>query len=302
MPASIIDDKGGRRRWIPVLAAALCLTACSAAPEAGPATPALWVVKDDDTTIYLFGTVHQLPRGTQWDGAAVGRAIAAADELVLELTPAEMAAAPAAFARHATDSREGPVLHRIPTTLRYDARVAISDAPMSMPQLDSLDSWAAALVLAQAMTEAAGLDYDAGVEKALIERFRAAQLPIGGLETAEGQILLFERLPMPVQRAMLEKVIRDRDEAPEMLERLLSAWRTGDMDAMEQAIDDDALSIDGLSGPLLTERNADWATWIDRRMDRPGTVLVAVGAAHLAGSGSVQDALARAGKPVTRVQ
>ena len=30
------------------------------------AHPALWVVKDADTTIYLFGTVHLLPTDTDW--------------------------------------------------------------------------------------------------------------------------------------------------------------------------------------------------------------------------------------------
>lgn len=302
MPASPIDDAGGRRRWIPVLAAALFLSACSPASVEAPATPALWVVKDADTTIYLLGTVHQLPRGTQWDGRAVGRAIADADELVLELTPAEMADAPAAFARRATDRFEGPVLHRVPSSLRSDALDALEDAPLPMPQIDKLESWAAALVLAQGMSEASGLDYDAGVEATLIERFRAAGRPIGGLETAERQIMLFDTLPLSVQRAMLENVIRYRDRASGQIERLLDAWRAGDVEALEQAVSDDTLTVAGLEKPLLFDRNADWAIWIDRRLDRPGTVLVAVGAAHLVGPGSVQDALTQAGHPVTRVQ
>lgn len=302
MPASPIDDAGGRRRWIPVLAAALFLSACSPASVEAPATPALWVVKDADTTIYLLGTVHQLPRGTQWDGRAVGRAIADADELVLELTPAEMADAPAAFARRATDRAEGPVLHRVPSSLRPDALDALEDAPLPMPQIDQLESWAAALVLAQGMSEASGLDYDAGVEATLIERFRAAGRPIGGLETAERQIMLFDTLPLSVQRAMLENVIRYRDRASGQIELLLDAWRKGDVEALEQAVSDDTLTVAGLEKPLLFDRNADWAIWIDRRLDRPGTVLVAVGAAHLVGPGSVQDALTQAGHPVTRVQ
>ena len=42
---------------------------------------------------------------------------------------------------------------------------------------------------------------------------------------------------------------------------------------------------------LLTDRNARWAAWIDKRMETPGTVFVAVGAGHLAGKGSVQEQL-----------
>ncbi|MEQ1653865.1 MAG: TraB/GumN family protein, partial [Hyphomicrobium sp.] len=65
-----------------------------AAPEPAPpasavatqdADPALWVVRDADTTIYLFGTVHMLRPGLSWFDEAVADAFAASDELVLEL-------------------------------------------------------------------------------------------------------------------------------------------------------------------------------------------------------------------------
>ncbi len=49
------------RRLLPALLA-LALWGCGQQPPAPTerADPALWVVKDDDTTIYLFGTVHVL--------------------------------------------------------------------------------------------------------------------------------------------------------------------------------------------------------------------------------------------------
>jgi uncharacterized protein len=52
----------------------------------------------------------------------------------------------------------------------------------------------------------------------------------------------------------------------------------------------------------MKRRNAAWAEWVDRRMDQPGTVLVAVGAGHLAGEDSVQRMLADRGLQATRVQ
>jgi uncharacterized protein YbaP (TraB family) len=44
---------------------------------------------------------------------------------------------------------------------------------------------------------------------------------------------------------------------------------------------------------LLTDRNARWAKWIEARLQKPGTVFLAVGAGHLAGADSVQAFLAR---------
>jgi len=53
---------------------------------------------------------------------------------------------------------------------------------------------------------------------------------------------------------------------------------------------------------LLIGRNRNWAEWLDERLDRPGTVFVAVGAGHLAGKESVQDQLAARGIGAARVQ
>src|SRR3546814_4255363 len=53
------------------------------------ADPALWVVKDEDTTIYLFGTVHVLKPGLSWFDEAVKTAFDASDQLMLELVMPE---------------------------------------------------------------------------------------------------------------------------------------------------------------------------------------------------------------------
>jgi uncharacterized protein YbaP (TraB family) len=53
---------------------------------------------------------------------------------------------------------------------------------------------------------------------------------------------------------------------------------------------------------LLRARNAAWADWLAKRLDQPGSVLVAVGAGHLAGGLSVQTMLAAKGLKVERVQ
>jgi len=53
---------------------------------------------------------------------------------------------------------------------------------------------------------------------------------------------------------------------------------------------------------LLWQRNRTWADWVQKRLETPGTVFVAVGAGHLAGAKSVQADLAAKGIHVSRVQ
>jgi uncharacterized protein YbaP (TraB family) len=52
---------------------------------------------------------------------------------------------------------------------------------------------------------------------------------------------------------------------------------------------------------LLTDRNQRWADWIAKRMKRPGTVFLAVGAGHLAGKESVQAMLKANRLDATRI-
>ena len=69
-------------------AALLALGACEARKPEKPANhadPALWVVRDADTTIYLFGTVHMLKPGLSWFDEGVKSAFDRSNELVLEL-------------------------------------------------------------------------------------------------------------------------------------------------------------------------------------------------------------------------
>ena len=57
------------------LAAALAL----AAPAA--AKPPIWVVRDADSELVIFGSVHVLPPGLDWRPPALDAALARADDL-----------------------------------------------------------------------------------------------------------------------------------------------------------------------------------------------------------------------------
>ena len=63
--------------------AALSLT--PAAPAfARSSGPALWEVKDKDTTVYLFGTIHLLPKDSQWRTPKFEKAVQGSQSLVVE--------------------------------------------------------------------------------------------------------------------------------------------------------------------------------------------------------------------------
>src|SRR3954471_4283429 len=77
----------GLRRFALVL---IAFAAMGASPVL--AEPALWAIKDEDSTIYLFGTVHVLRPTTQWRSSQIAKAFQDADDLVMEIEQPEDAA------------------------------------------------------------------------------------------------------------------------------------------------------------------------------------------------------------------
>ena len=146
-----------------------------------------------------------------------------------------------------------------------------------------------------------GFDIEHGVESELADRNKTAGRPRSGLETLDYQLGLFNTLPMKAQKKYLMDVIGALPTLDKDVAGMVTAWQQGDeakLAALLNAEQDDP----GLAKVLLIDRNKTWASWIRARLDRPGTVFMAVGAGHLGGKGSVQDQLATKGVKSSRVQ
>jgi uncharacterized protein YbaP (TraB family) len=83
---------------------------------------------------------------------------------------------------------------------------------------------------------------------------------------------------------------------------MLAAWARGDVNEIGRSFNRDLAASPELKDALIKRRNANWSQWIERRMAQPGTLLVAVGAGHLAGSDSLVELLRREGLKVRRIQ
>jgi uncharacterized protein YbaP (TraB family) len=126
--------------------------------------------------------------------------------------------------------------------------------------------------------------------------------PVGQLETNQEQLSFFDRLPESAQRQLLEGAIENPEQMRTKFNEMLDAWLAGDVSAIGKTFNEDLQSSPELKAALLTRRNLNWSQWIERRMAQPGTLMVAVGAGHLAGDESVQRYLQRRGYKVKRLQ
>jgi uncharacterized protein YbaP (TraB family) len=290
-------------RPIAALVAALLAPALTAkAPS--PARPALWKLADADTTIYLFGTVHVLPKGYAWRDAAIDKALAESQSLTLETV---LDADPQAVARVLTTTGMAkdapPLAERVPARLRPKLTALVKRSGYPIALLDRMKSWAAAVVLTGAGYDEIGLTPGAkGVEPQLSRLFRTAGKPIDGLETVEQQLGFFDSLPEASQRAFLVSALDDPRQTRREFDAMLRAWSRGDIRAIEKAFAEDPEFTPELRDLLLIQRDRNWAEALRRKLAVPGTSFVAVGAGHLAGPYSVQRMLAAKGLKVKRVQ
>ena len=146
-----------------------------------------------------------------------------------------------------------------------------------------------------------GYKVDSGVEKVL-EAKAGPEIKRDAVETLEGQLNLFDTLPADAQTAYLASVSQKIDEVVPSLNAMVAAWERGDADKLAELMNEAMKDDPALADRLLYARNRNWAQWIDDRLDQPGTVFMAVGAGHLAGAQSVQDALKARNIQTVRVQ
>ena len=235
-----------------------------AAPSVVRATPAMWEIRDADTTIYLFGTFHTLDARTVWFDAKVRQAFDNSGELVLEtIVPEDIAS--------------------------FRPAVATPDG--------KLKPFIAQTQAAVGQGRSLGMSVDHGADAVLRRVAVDMGKPVGGLERFEEQLGTLANIPAPSATPGFKSV----QPAAISVTDLLKAWRSGDTGAFSTMLAGFEAKAPVAYRMLIADRNAKWGRWIANRLDQPGTVFVAVGSGHLAGKDSVQQWLAARGIATTRV-
>lgn len=286
-------------------------TLAQAAPTATPtnvpptrfATPALWVVKDADTTIYLFGTFHLLPANLNWNQGPVRAAFESADTLKLEIAnlEAETPAIQAITVQKGMLPQGESLNDGLTDEQKTRLNRIIGETGIPPEAIANMRPWFASVVLAVTMVQKMGLDPSKGVDKTLDGLARARGIPVEGFESGVDQIGFLASISPQLQREMLMSTLDEWDNSKQMIDPMVTAWARGDAARVGRMISGSLRSQPELSRVLLTDRNARWADWIAARMATPGTVFVAVGAGHLAGPDSVQTLLRAKGIRSQRV-
>ena len=268
---------------------------------AAAAEPPVWVVKDKNSELVLFGSVHILPRGLDWTPPVLDRALKAADDIWFELPiDAESEAATSMLAAKAGVLPADQSLFKLlpPRDSELMSKVAAA-YDVSPVLLDRLQPWLAEIALAGGAYRRLGADAASGVEKT-IAAMATPKARRRAFETPAEQVALLSSGTMDEQIASLRETLHEMDEKPDEFQILVKAWTDGDI----QILDREALApirdaTPGLFRRLVTDRNARWTKILDARLKGRGRTVVVVGIGHLIGPDGVPARLRALGYSVT---
>ena len=283
-------------RLLTALVAVLWLSGCGGEPahEWPEPSPALWEVSNPQGAKgWLFGTIHALPDGANWRTPTLDTALEQADLLVVEVSnlgDAEMASQ--AFTAFAAGRGLPPLMDRVPPEHRPALAAALERAAIDESDLAATDSWAAALLIANATRTGRAAN---GVDRALL----SLGLPAIALESYPMQFSIFDRLEPEDQQVLLVEAAVN-DPARELT--LVEAWIGGDTAAIERDMQAGFLADPELRDALLVKRNLAWVDRIEPLLAEGRRPFVAVGTAHLIGSDGLVALLEARGYAVRRLQ
>ncbi|MEL6616514.1 MAG: TraB/GumN family protein [Bacteroidota bacterium] len=256
--------------------------------------PILYVMEDEDSRVYLLGSIHLLDASAYPLPADVEAAYEDADALAFEIDLTDIASIQTAVLTRAqyTDGRT------LADAMGEDFSKLEARVGPAAAQLNGFEPWAVQLTLTPMIVQGAGYNAENGVDMHFLSRAQTDEKELLALETADSQMAIFDEMAETDQVAMLVELLDEWDELPAQFESMVTAWETGDEEALETLLNDVPESV---RPALLRDRNAAWVPQIEGYLAREGEdVLVVVGAGHLAGEDSVVAMLREKGYTLTR--
>lgn len=286
-----------------ILAFLLALFALTAPTKADPA---MWEARDADSRIVLFGSVHMMPRDLEWRTPVLDEALAASEQVYFEtdVGPRGFLALTVKMTLAMFQTATAPWLKTLTPEQREQLRVAVDPLGMTLEQATTMPPWLLSMQLAGLQlsgedTATGDYEFDTGVEWTLQWELDPDHKAF--FETPGEQFDLLAAGTMEEQIEGLFALLAETADT-EALDNMIDAWATGDVEGVAGMVAPKNEAEQAAIDVLLLARNRNWMPTIERLLAENRENLVVVGAAHLAGEGSVLDLLEEAGYTVTRIQ
>lgn len=291
-----------------LLSALLTLAATSAAAKGpaavaeAPPVPPLWRISDEDSSVYLFGAIGLPPDGETWRSRDVARAIDASETIWLEAPvdePAAMAAANRIFTLEGMAPEGATLSSRLPEAEREKLEEVSAASGLSIDALNPLKPWAAFVVLSARTQPESDKP---SVEAAILAEARGRGRQLRYFNTIEESLRVLTEMPADMQTALAVHFIGDFVRQREEARAGFAAWRSGDLDAVDDYLNRPMReSAPKVYDRLIAGRVEALATGVAAALNGPETSFISLNASYVVGPGSLPERLAEMGLSVERI-
>ena len=262
----------------------------------------VWKATRGKSVVWLCGSIHLLRENDYPLPEPYRTAFAEAKTVVMELPPGS--SSDPAVQKGMLEAGRPAGGMPLETTVSAGTWKAVEEwsrrSGMSLSTLQPMKPWMAALTISVLGYERQGFSVSRGMEAWFTDRM--GDRATAGLETAVGQLALFDHIGLPVQEEMILQAIDEEKNAGARIRQLVESWHEGDAPRLASLMEESMKPFPEVKKLLLDERNAAWVPEIEKFLEGSETVMVLVGSGHLAGKGSVVDLLEQKGVTLNQMQ
>lgn len=282
----------------------LLLLPLVAAADSGGHPVTLWMAEGASNTVYLLGSVHLLRKEDHPLPSVIDAAYDDAETLFMELDMDDLDP----IATQATINRLGMLdedqsLRDVMGEDLYDDALLAADAlDIPLDMLAQTEPWFAAITVEQLALTRIGFNPMYGIEMHMMAKAIQDGKTIQGFESVEEQLEFLDGLSLEAQRDLLMQTLAESANIRDIMDRLIAAWRMGDIAYMEENLLADIANYPELYESIVADRNRNWANTIDKLLGDDEDYLVIVGALHLIGEDGVPQLLESRGYTVNQLR
>jgi len=282
----------------------LLLLPLVAAADSGGHPVTLWMAEGASNTVYLLGSVHLLRKEDHPLPSVIDAAYDDAETLFMELDMDDLDP----IATQATINRLGMLdedqsLRDVMGEDLYDDALLAADAlDIPLDMLAQTEPWFAAITVEQLALTRIGFNPMYGIEMHMMAKAIQDGKTIQGFESVEEQLEFLDGLSLEAQRDLLMQTLAESANIRDIMDRLIAAWRLGDIAYMEENLLADIANYPELYESIVADRNRNWANTIDKLLGDDEDYLVIVGALHLIGEDGVPQLLESRGYTVNQLR
>jgi len=254
----------------------------------------LWEVENEDTKMYLLGSIHLMPEDTYPLDEKIESCFQEADVLAVEADPSQIdQTAVQTLIMSKGMYPQGETLRANIDSVLYKKVTDVFTAyGLPMQQVDTFKPWFASFNIAVLEIQKTKLNPEFGIDNHFIKKAKSSEMEIIELESGFGQLELLTSFPEKAQEQYLEYSLSNYENIQELFDTMLAAWKTGDAELMNKATKQKMLDfcktmpgLEGYYNKMFPERDNKIVEKLDKilKSKEKKTYFVVVGAGHLIG-------------------